>query len=96
MGPLRGRPFVAVPVEVTSEGWTLASILGGPRLRNRRTYASVGAGVMLDAGFELLATFAAPHYSVVFPSYTSENAERLASVFGDPLRNDYFGRSNPA
>lgn len=82
-------------VEVTIDGWSVASILAGPRLRMRRTYASVRAGVVLDAGFEMLATFAAPHYSVVLPSYTQDIAEWLASVFGDPLGNDSFGRSDP-
>lgn len=80
---------------VTIDGWTLASILAGSRLRTRRTYASVRAGVVLDAGFELLATFASPHFSVVLSSYTWEAAERLSSVFGAALRNDYFGRSYP-
>ena len=52
-----GKPFVAISAEITIAGWSLASILAGPRLRTRRTYAAVRAGVVLDAGFELLATF---------------------------------------
>jgi len=56
-----GQPFVAISAEITLADWSLEAILVGPRLRTRRTYASVRAGVALDAGFELLATFAAPH-----------------------------------
>ena len=90
-----GEPFVAISAEMTIAGWTLELILAGPRLRTRRTYASVRAGVVLDAGFELLATFSAPHYSVVLPSYDVETTQLLSSLFGEAQRNIYFGRSEP-
>ncbi len=91
-----GKPFVAISAEITGAGWSLASILAGPRLRTRRTYAAVRAGVVLDAGFELLATFSAPHYSVVLPSYDVETTQLLSSLFGEAQGNIYFGRSDPA
>ena len=81
---------------MTIDGWSLESILAGPRLRTRRTYASVHAAVVLDAGFELLATFSAPHYSVVLPSYSVESMRLLSSLFGEAQGNIYFGRSDPA
>jgi len=91
-----GESFLAISAEVTIDGWSLSSILAGPRLRTRRTFASVGAGIVLDAGFELLATFSAPHYSVVLPSCTWETGQLLSSIFGEAQGNDYFGRSDPA
>lgn len=91
-----GEPLVAISAEITIAGWSLASILAGPRLRTRRSYASVRAGVVLDAGFELLATFSAPHYSVVLPSYDVETTQLLSSLFGEAQGNIYFGRSDPA
>jgi hypothetical protein len=60
-----GVPFAAISAEVTIEGWTLEVILAGPRLRTRSRYTAVTAGRLLDAGFELVPTFAGPHYSVV-------------------------------
>jgi len=52
--------------------------------------------VVLDAGFELLATFSAPHYSVVLPSYDMKTTQLLSSLFGEAQGNVYFGRSDPA
>jgi len=91
-----GKPFVAISAEITLAGWSLESILAGPRVRTRRTYALVRAGLALDAGFELLATFYAPHYSVVLPSYDVESTQLLSSLFGEAQKNIYFGRSVPA
>lgn len=42
------------------------------------------------AGFELLASFIAPHYSVVLPSYTENEVRRLLDVLGEPLPNPHF------
>ena len=55
-----------------------------------------GCWVVLDAGFDLLATFSASHYSVVLPSYDVETTQLLSSLFGKAQRNIYFGRSDPA
>jgi hypothetical protein len=55
-----GEPFVAISAEVTVEGWDLDSILAGPRLRTRRSYATATVGEILHAGFELVPTFVVP------------------------------------
>jgi len=68
---LDGRPFSAISAEVTVDGWTLDSILGGPRLRTRSRYVAVSVGELVAGGFGLLPTFVAPHYSVVLDPYTS-------------------------
>jgi hypothetical protein len=49
---------------------------------------------VLEAGFELLPSFAAPHYSVVLPAYDGSSAQLLLEVLGEPRRNPYHvGRS---
>jgi hypothetical protein len=85
-----GEPLIAVSVEVTIPGWDLDAILAGPRLRTRSRYASAPVGAVQNAGFELLATFVAPHYSVVLPTYTEDAVERLLDVLGEPIPNPQF------
>ncbi len=90
-----GLPFGAVSAEVTVEGWTVDAILSGPRLRTRSRYAAVAASVLLDGGFELLPTFAAPHDSVVLEPYTSERVEELLHLLGEIHANPHFVRRQP-
>jgi len=91
----RGRPLVAISAEVTLEGWDVDAILSGPRLRTRRSYASVAANEVVEAGFDLLSTFSAPHYSVVMANYTEDQAQRLISVLGEVVSNPYHVRRQP-
>jgi len=85
-----GEPFIAISVEVAIPGWDLDAILAGPRLRTRSRYASAPVGTVQDMGFELLATFVAPHYSVVLPTYTEDVVQRFLDVLGEPIRNPHF------
>ncbi|MGH8925414.1 MAG: hypothetical protein ACREA0_27145 [bacterium] len=85
-----GAPFIAVSAEVTIAGWDLDAILSGPRLRTRSRYASAPVGAVQAAGFELLATFVAPHYSIVLPTYTENVVQRLLDVLGEPMPNLHF------
>lgn len=89
---LDGRPFSAISSEVTVEGWTLDSILGGPRLRTRSRYAAVSVGNLVEEGFGLLPTFVAPHYSVILEPYTPERALHLLDVLGEALVNPHHVR----
>lgn len=68
------EPLVAISAEVTVAGWTLDAILSGSRLRTRSRYARAVVSTLVGAGFELLPTFAAPHYSVRLPAYAEEHA----------------------
>jgi hypothetical protein len=86
----RGDPLVAISAEVTVAGWTLEGILAGPRLRTRSRFARAEASALLSEGFELLATFGVPHYSVLLPSYDVETAQRLLDVLGDVQRNPFY------
>jgi hypothetical protein len=89
---LAGEPFVAISAEVTIAGWPVDRILAGPRLRTRRSYAAALVGRVLEARFDLLATFQAPHYSVVLRSYTEGEAERLVAALGAVRANPYHVR----
>lgn len=84
-----GEPFVAISAEVTVAEWTLESILAGPRLRTRSRYAAVASRVLVETGFELLPTFAAPHCSIALPAYTSRRAQQLLEVLGDVRPNPH-------
>lgn len=92
---LAGEPFVAISAEVTIPGWDVDSILKGPRLRSRRSYAIAPVHDLVDAGFDLIPTFNAPHYSVVLPSYTEGFAALLVEAFGDVKPNPHFERRDP-
>lgn len=87
-----GQPLVAVSAEVTIDGWDVDRILSGSRLRTRRSYAAAAVGELLVAGFGLLPTFSAPHYSVVLGSYTVEQAELLIRVLGEIRPNPHHVR----
>lgn len=87
-----GEPFVAVSAEVTVGAWDVDGILSGSRLRTRRSYATAAAGEVLGAGFGLLPTFSAPHYSVVLGTYTVEQAELLIQVLGEVRPNPHHVR----
>jgi hypothetical protein len=62
-GEVLDAELIAVSAEATVGGRTLDHLLAGPRLRTRRRYARVVALRLLDAGFGLLPSFVAPHYS---------------------------------
>ena len=87
-----GQPLVAVSAEVTIDGWDVDRILSGSRLRTRRSYAAAAVGELLVAGFGLLPTFSAPHYSVVLGSYTVEQAELLIRALGEIRPNPHHVR----
>jgi hypothetical protein len=85
-----GSPLVAVSAELTMPAWSLDRILAGRRLRTRSSYAEVTVGRIIEAGFALLATFDAPHYSLVWLSYTDEQAKMLSRLFGPAIRNPHY------
>lgn len=86
----RDAPLVAISAEMTGPRWDLDRILAGPRLRTRSRYAAAPAMALVAAGFELLPTFAAPHFSVVLPAYYEASAEHLLDVLGEVQRNPYY------
>lgn len=85
-----GEPLIAVSAELTSAAWDLDRILSGPRLKTRSRYAAAPPPDLIDAGFELLPTFAPPHVSVVLGAYDEATAELLIDALGDVHRNPYY------
>ncbi len=90
-----GEPFIAISAEATLYGWSLEDILSGPRLRTRRTYAAAPVRSIERAGFELVPTFTATHYSVRLPIYTATQAQRLIDALGAAVRNPHYVRRQP-
>lgn len=87
-----GAPLAAISAEVAAPGWSLDEILAGPRLRTRSRYATATVGLLLEDGFALLPSFAAPHVSVVLHPYTSERAQRLLDLLGEVRANPHHVR----
>ena len=61
-----GSPMYSISVNLTVAGWDLDSLLAGP-LASRSTYATATVGTVRAEGFDLLPTFAAPHYDLLLP-----------------------------
>jgi hypothetical protein len=87
----RGEPMVAISADLTVSGWTIERILQD-RMPTRSRYATSEAGVLRASGYELLATFHRPHYSIVLPDPTEDAARRLLASFGSTLENPYRQR----
>lgn len=90
----RGQPVAAVSAEVTGSGRSRDDVLAGPRLRTRRTYAATPVANLLVSGFPVLATFTAPHVSIVLPEYDEENARALIEVLGPEQLNPHYLRTS--
>ena len=50
-------------------------------------------GVLLDGGFELLATASRPHFTVRLLDCTDEELAKLLALFGEPSENMYNTRA---
>jgi hypothetical protein len=83
--------MTAISADLTLEGWSLTRILT-ERMASRRRYATSKAGALRAAGYELLATFARPHYSIVLPEATEQAARELLACFGPTLENPHRQR----
>ena len=57
------------------------------KLRNYAAVYRTNVSTLTDAGFELLPTFIAPHYTVLLPSLDAAND--LAAAFGNLVVNPY-------
>jgi hypothetical protein len=47
---------------------------------------------VIEAGFRLIPSFAAPHYSIVLANYNEQEVQHLISVLGDFYPNPYHLR----
>ncbi|MEQ1874779.1 MAG: hypothetical protein ABL953_13775 [Ilumatobacteraceae bacterium] len=89
----RGSPLAAVSAEVTGPNRSTDAVLAGPRMRTRRTYSTAPAGELINGGFSVLATFAAPHVSIVLPEYNEAHVRALIQIFGAEQLNPYYMRT---
>ncbi len=86
-----GRPMIAISVDLTIEGWSFDRILR-ERMWSRSTFATTTVGELRIAGYELIATNAAPHYSVVLPDTDEASARDFLGHFGPTMVNEYKHR----
>lgn len=91
----RGRPVAAVSAEVTGPDRGIEDVLGGPRLGTRRTYAAAPVEDLVAGGFVVLATFAAPHVSIVLPQYDVAHVRSLITILGPERANPRYLRNSP-
>jgi hypothetical protein len=87
----RGAAMYSISVNLTVAGWDMDALLAGP-LASRSTFATTTVGAVRIAGFELLATFAAPHYDLVLPGGQYPDVERARAVFSSPEPNPFKRR----
>lgn len=83
--------MIAISVDLTIAGWTVERILR-ERMWSRSTYATATVGVLRAAGYELVATSTAPHYSVILSDTTEAAAAALLAHFGPTLQNQFRQR----
>lgn len=88
-----GKPLTAISAEVTGPNLDVHEVLAGKRLRTRRTYAMAPAADLADAGFPILATFAAPHISIVVPRYDERSVRSLLAALGPEYPNPFYERN---
>ena len=89
----RGKPVAAISAEITGPDRTTDDVLAGPRLRTRRTYAAAPVANLVTSGFPVLATFAAPHVSIVVSEYTEAHVRALLEILGPEHPNPHYLRT---
>ncbi len=79
---------ISVLVALDDVGEGSAEMILRTKLRSYRNVYLPTAGQLRQAGFELLATFARPHFSVLMPGL---NTAKLFSALGELRINPYAG-----
>jgi hypothetical protein len=83
-----------VSAEVTGPERTTDDVLASPRLRMRRTYAAAPVANLIEGGLPVLATFGAPHVSIVLPEYNHAHVRSLIEILGPEQPNPYYMRTS--
>ena len=83
--------MIAISVDLAIEGWSIERILR-ERMWSRSRYATTTVGQLRSAGYELVATSSAPHYSLVLPELSEAAAASLLDHFGPTLVNEFKQR----
>lgn len=88
---LGGDPCFGISVELAVDAEDVARLLRGRRLSTRRRVARIRVEASRAAGFVLLPTFTAPHYTVVVDLAATATVEVLASLAArDVIENPYY------
>jgi hypothetical protein len=86
-----GERCLGISVELSTGAADTARLLQGRRLSTRRRVARVRVEDALDSGFVLLATFAAPHYTVVIVRAATATVEAFTALAAlDVIENPYY------
>ena len=88
---LDGAPVFGISVFVVSSdiGPTSERTILSKKLHSYPTIYRTTVGDLVDAGLDVLPTFAAPHYTVLIPNLDA--VAELAVAFGKLVRNPYAG-----
>jgi hypothetical protein len=84
---VRELGFPSISVFVATDGDVAAMVERVGVLWERPKLRLARVGDLRTAGFPLLATKGAPHYSVVLPDVASRTLDRLRSCFSEPMEN---------
>lgn len=84
------EPVAAVSASLVRRGQTVGGLLAERRLRTRRDVVIAAVADVIAAGFAVLATFEAPHVSIVLTEPTLAEAARLRDLFGEPTPNPHY------
>ena len=87
----QGRPMHSVSVSLTVGGRSLDDLLAGP-LASRSTFAQSTVGLLREAGYALLPTYAAPHYDLLLRSAGYDDAVHLLNLFSESRPNPHKRR----
>ena len=86
-----GAPMHSVSVSLTVGGRSLDDLLAGP-LASRSTFAQTTVGLLREAKYTLLPTYAAPHYDLLLASGSYDDATKLLRCFSDAQPNPFKAR----
>lgn len=86
-----GELCFGISVEQSSGPADTARLLQGRRLSTRHRVARIRVGDASNAGFVLLPTFSAPHYTIVIARAPTATVEVLAALAArDVVENPYY------
>ncbi len=94
---LDGMPVFGVSVVAALDDLGPASLdrLLADRMASYGSVYLPRAGSLIDAGFELLPTFARPHFTALFQSDARQIIERFLKALGPEHANPYHGGRRP-
>jgi len=87
---LEGYGILGISVEAAMDLPVVEACRTSPRLGRYRQIRLSTFGRLRSAGFALIATFDAPHYTIALSDLSELTLARLARCFDDPIPNPGF------